>query len=478
MGVVTAAGFALRLAGLDESLFGDELFAYDEVHGHSLGGVIDNVSSGEENSPPLYFVLAWAAMKLGDPTVLIRLPSLVLGAATVPLVYLLGERTVGRAAGLTGAALTAFSPLAVYFSVEARPYAVLMFLLTASTLVLVRALRDGRLAWWLLYWALGAAALYTHYTAVAAIAVQLTWALWWHRERTRELVVVHAAMLVAFLPWLPGLAEQRRGAQDLDVTGAIFPLSVDSFARTTAQIVPGYPRASLAEVPGRLGMWLFGVAVAVALAGAALAALRRHEWPTADGSASMLVLVAGLALAAPLCILGYSLFGADIYTPRHLLASLPAVALLLGLLFTTLPRPLMAVSLVMAFAALTLGLVRALDPERARPPLKAAARFIDARALPADPVVEYVFLARHGLFARHLEINFERPHPLRQTGLVGPGRFWGSLERARRIFVVEAWVHPPQRNPLPAEVARRFATPATTVWRGNPAVAVLEYRAR
>ena len=54
--------------------------------------------------------------------------------------------------------------------------------------------------------------------------------------------------------------------------------------------------------------------------------------------ASPLVLVAGLALATPVCMLGYSLFGADIYTPRHLLASLPAVALLLGLLFTTLPR--------------------------------------------------------------------------------------------------------------------------------------------
>ena len=82
MGVVTAAGFALRLEGLEESLFGDELFAYDEVHGHSLGQVLHDVTGGQENSPPLYFVLAWAAIKLGDPTALIRLPSLVSGPPT------------------------------------------------------------------------------------------------------------------------------------------------------------------------------------------------------------------------------------------------------------------------------------------------------------------------------------------------------------------------------------------------------------
>ena len=136
----------------------------------------------------------------------------------------------------------------------------------------------------------------------------------------------------------------------------------------------------------------------------------------------------------------------------------------------------MAVSLIMAFAALTLGLVRALDPEWARPPLKAAARFIDARPyrpIPSSSTCSSLATASSRGTSRS---DFERPHPLRQTGLVGPGRFWGSLERARRIFVVEAWVDPPQRNPLPAEVARRFATPVTTVWRGNPAVAVLEYR--
>ncbi len=480
IGALTAIAFVLRLQTFGESLFGDELFAYDEVHGHSLGQVLHNVTGGQENSPPLYFVLAWAAIKLGDPTVLIRLPSLVFGTAVIPLVYLLGRRTVGHTAGLIGAALTALSPLAVYFSVEARPYALVMFLLTASTVVLLQALDSRRLAWWVLYGAVSAAALYTHYTAVAVLAVQFAWAVWTYREQLRDLVLVHTAVVVAFLPWIPGLAEQRRGAQDLDITGAIFPLSIDSFARTTAQLLPGYERQSLGDVPGGTAMGLFGAAVVLGLVGGIVAAVRRRGSPISEATPASIALVAGLALATPVCILLYSLFGADIYTPRHLLASLPALALLLGLLFAALPRVLMVAAVLMAFSALTLGLVRAFDSERSRPPLKEAARFIDVRADPGDPVLEYVFLAYRGLFSRHLQINFEQSHPFDQTGFVSgpdPG-FWHLVARAPRLFVVEPWTDPPLRNPLPEDIARRFGVASTKVWPGSVPVAVLEYRAR
>ena len=73
-------------------------------------------------------------MKVGDPTVTIRLPSLVCGTAAVPVIFLLGERIRDRATGMVAAALTALSPFAVYFATEARPYATLIFLLATSTL--------------------------------------------------------------------------------------------------------------------------------------------------------------------------------------------------------------------------------------------------------------------------------------------------------------------------------------------------------
>ena len=59
-----------------------------------------------------------------------RLPSLIAGTATIPLVYLLGVRTLGRTAGLIAAAVIALSPFMIYYSVEARAYALMIALLT------------------------------------------------------------------------------------------------------------------------------------------------------------------------------------------------------------------------------------------------------------------------------------------------------------------------------------------------------------
>jgi Dolichyl-phosphate-mannose-protein mannosyltransferase len=118
---LTAIAFALRVSQLHQSLVGDEVSTYLDISGHSFGTVLSTVHTGAENSPPPYFLLAWLSAKLGDPTELIRLPSLLLGTATVPVVYAIGRASVGRAAGLAGAAIFALAPFTVYYGVEARP---------------------------------------------------------------------------------------------------------------------------------------------------------------------------------------------------------------------------------------------------------------------------------------------------------------------------------------------------------------------
>ena len=104
LALIVVIGCALRARALGQSLFGDELFTYEIVTGRSLGDVIDGINSTELN-PPLYFVLAWLAAKIGDPLIWIRVPSLVFATAAIPLVWLVGRRTVGRNAALLGAAL-------------------------------------------------------------------------------------------------------------------------------------------------------------------------------------------------------------------------------------------------------------------------------------------------------------------------------------------------------------------------------------
>src|SRR5919197_4519831 len=76
---LTLIGLAIRVANFGQSLLGDELSTYWIVHGHSLGHVLSSVRSNDEITPPLYFILGWASLKLGSSPEWLRLPSLVAG---------------------------------------------------------------------------------------------------------------------------------------------------------------------------------------------------------------------------------------------------------------------------------------------------------------------------------------------------------------------------------------------------------------
>ena len=113
------------------------------------------------------------------------MPSLIAGIASIPLVYAVGARTVGRRAGLLAAALTTLSPFMIFYSAEARGYGVLMALVLLSTFALLHAVVDDGGPWWLALRRLGALAAYTHYTGVYFVAGQLAWALWAHPRARR-----------------------------------------------------------------------------------------------------------------------------------------------------------------------------------------------------------------------------------------------------------------------------------------------------
>ena len=47
---LTALAFALRLGQIHQSLLGDEVFTYQDIHGRSFGAVLTTVHTGGENS--------------------------------------------------------------------------------------------------------------------------------------------------------------------------------------------------------------------------------------------------------------------------------------------------------------------------------------------------------------------------------------------------------------------------------------------
>jgi 4-amino-4-deoxy-L-arabinose transferase-like glycosyltransferase len=218
----SALAFALALAALFVRLdgLGERSFGHPEnyiagvpmpewVHPNArrtdLGGVVEGMRT--DGHPPLYFafMLAWTGL-FGHGLVALRLPSALLGAASVALVYRLALRAGDRRTALLAGALVALSGLHVYWSQLARMYVPTSFLVLASTLLLVRLREAPRPA---LAWGYGlttAAALWTQLYAWPAIAAQALW-IAWRGLRRRAVPAAVPALACALIAAVPVVAQ-------------------------------------------------------------------------------------------------------------------------------------------------------------------------------------------------------------------------------------------------------------------------------
>ena len=119
---LVALAAALRFYGI-----GHQGFWFDEANTAQLmqfsPGKMLGLISQSESTPPLYYCVAWVwARVLGDGEAGLRSLSAVAGVLAVPVAYAAGARLMTRRAGLIAAALTACSPLLIWYSQEARSY--------------------------------------------------------------------------------------------------------------------------------------------------------------------------------------------------------------------------------------------------------------------------------------------------------------------------------------------------------------------
>ena len=140
---IVALGAALRFATLDlQSYRYDEAVTVVRILHPSLFDTLSTVP-GSESTPPLYYLVAWLwSRPFGTGEVGLRSLSALAGTASIAVVYLGAVAlSLPRRAGLIAAAMVAVSPVLIWFSQDARAYA-LVFLLTAlSFLYFARALR-------------------------------------------------------------------------------------------------------------------------------------------------------------------------------------------------------------------------------------------------------------------------------------------------------------------------------------------------
>ncbi len=397
-GLVLVAG-VVRFATLHvQSYWYDEAVTVLGVLRPSLGATLAQVPHSE-STPPLYYLLAWLwSRPFGTGEVALRSLSALFGTATVPAAYLAARALVTRRVGLVIAALVAFSPDLVWYSQEARAYALLVLLTTLALWLAVRAARRptaGALAWWALVAAL---ALTTHYFALVVIAPQAAWLAWRLRSRLVAAAIALPVLTAGALVPL-ALRQARTGNSNWIVQYAL----AKRFEQAARELLAGPHMPASAVLASGLVM----------VVGAALLALRAARDERAGALLALSLGVAALVLPLLAAVLVK-----DAIDPRNLLvvwvplALVPATGLgaerarRIGLMLT-LVTCVLGLALIVAVnfvprlqradwrgAAATLGRPGAarivLAPALGRPPLELYLQ--GARALHGSVAVEEIDL--------------------------------------------------------------------------------------
>ena len=208
---ILLCAFFLRLYRLDAQSFWNDEGNSARIAERSLDLVVEG-AAGDIHPPGYYLLLHYWRALCGQSEFALRFLSVAAGLATVVFTYLLGRHLFGAATGLMAAFLGAISPFAIYYSQEARMYALLVALSAASTYLLVRLLQKSGFSEktrFLAYVLTCAAGLYTHYAFPFVLLVHnLIFGLWWlaTARRWRWVAVWAGAqvLIVAlYLPWLP-----------------------------------------------------------------------------------------------------------------------------------------------------------------------------------------------------------------------------------------------------------------------------------
>jgi 4-amino-4-deoxy-L-arabinose transferase-like glycosyltransferase len=352
---VVVIGATLRLASITaQSLWVDEATTAHEMH-LSLGALLHAVRV-DETTPPLYFLLAWVWAKVfGSGELGLRLFSACLGIALIPLAYGCARELVSRRAGVVAAALVAVNPFMIWYSQEARSYALFAVFSAASFLFCARAWRDPtsrNLGWWAAFSAL---AVLTHFFAGFLILPEaLLLVVRVGRAQRRGLILAFAVIAAAQAAVLPlALSDTSHPLGWIK----IFPLSV-----RIQQVPVDFGLGALYQSP----IVTHGLLGAAVLAAIVLALLAAGGGRAERRGARFAAVVAAVTLLVPVIL---AALGRDYLVPRNLMAAWIPLAVVLGAA-CTVPRARIAgagLAIVLLVAFVIAGVRIAQNPQYQRP---------------------------------------------------------------------------------------------------------------
>ncbi len=388
IGVALAVGVVLRF-WTPSALWLDEALTVN-IAGLPLHEIPSHLK--QDGAPPLfYYLLHFWMLVFGHSDVAVRSLSGVIGVATIPVAYFVGRRLGGKMVGWSAAVLFACAPFAVYYSTEARMYALVMLLTGLGMLALQRARTQPRPGNLIAIAVVTAALLYSQYWCVYLVAVVGAWLLvsiLWTRYRHHDstewrrsvpsLIAVAVGSL-AFVPWIPTFLYQSKHTGTPWATPTNFAGIVDALTGFT------FNQGSLSTIStnqGRLLTLIYFALAALALFGVGISGrlveLDLHTRPAGRGIGIVTFATLFAAIAGGLVTSSAfsSRYASVIFFPFMLLVALGTA--------TLLNAPGRVIFLSIAVATSLFISVQSVHSQRTQAPKVAAV--LKAEAKPGDIV--------------------------------------------------------------------------------------------
>ena len=203
--LVFVVSFAIRVLRLDfYSLWYDETNTVSLFQDKSVMGAFAAVlsTSGSETLHPLYYLILSAWMQIaGNSEAAIRLPSVIFGSLA-GVVYACLLYQVGGAKALRYGLLLTISPFLMWYSRDARPYALIMFFTGLHLLLYLKLLAKPRsksvLAGFVLT---GVLMVYSGILTGMLLIAELIWSLFFRKSTREASAVAFVLLLVLPLVW-------------------------------------------------------------------------------------------------------------------------------------------------------------------------------------------------------------------------------------------------------------------------------------
>ena len=362
----------------------DEAVTAARVLQPGLAGTWDAIVHGER-SPPLYYLLAWVWSKaFGTGAVGLRSLSALFGTLTVPVAYRAAVEFGRPRAGLIAAALVALNPYLVWYSQEARSYALFVLFSAVALVYFARSVRAPSRTSLTLWVVASALALASHYFAVFLIGPQAVLLLLADQRRrgTIAAVAAIAALGLALVPLAVAQegSDRRNGFTQLSVAGRAGETLLNYVASEEPAPLAGSSSVDLVQVGAGIGGALLLV-LAVGL-------VANRGSPEEKHGALVVGLAGGAAIVVPIFL---AIVGIDFLNPRNLIGSVVPLLVVAGLGFGAQRAGRAGIAAALAGCVLFSGVLAAVyaSVQMQRPDWRGAARSIGPPSGPRVLVVPH-----------------------------------------------------------------------------------------